>query len=149
MDLGICLLSGLWYNSIREVNNMLTIVTTCSDPALAAILFAVKNIMHLLQIIGPIAAIISIIWQFVKLTANPDDKKGVGKIRNSAIALVVLFIIPVVTDAAFALLDDSLVISDCWNNTTHRRGNGRLWIAVFLDNERMGCDGFNAPYALT
>lgn len=97
---------------------MLAIETTCSDPALAAILLVVKNILGLLQIIGPLAAIVSIVWQFVKLTANPDDKKGLSKIRNSAIALVVLFMIPVVTNAAFALLDDSLVISDCWNNTT-------------------------------
>ena len=34
-----------------------------------------------------------------------------------------------------------------WFHGKHRRGNGRLWIAVFLDNERMGCDGFNTLIA--
>lgn len=96
---------------------MLVIETTCSEPALAAILLVVKNILGILQIIGPIAAIVSIMWQFAKLTVNPDDKKGLSKIRNSAIALIVLFLVPAATNAFFALLDDSFVISDCWNNT--------------------------------
>ena len=57
---------------------MLVIETTCSEPALAAILLVVKNILGILQIIGPIAAIVSIMWQFAKLTVNPDDKKGLS-----------------------------------------------------------------------
>ena len=49
---------------------------------------------------------------------NPDDKKGLPKIKNSAIALVVVFLIPTIVNAAMYLLNDSLVISDCWNKAS-------------------------------
>lgn len=95
--------------------NFLAISNACSDPAMLSILAVVRKILALFQIIGPILALISLSIHITMMVKNPDDKKALPKVRNSAIALVILFLIPVIVNAAFSLLGDSTVISSCWN----------------------------------
>ena len=52
-------------------------------------------------------------------------KKALPKVRNSAIALVVLFMVPVIVNAFFALLDDSTTLSSCWNSDTSYSTNSQ------------------------
>ena len=53
-----------------------------------------KELVKLIMIIGPILCICSIVYTFIKLMHNPDDKKVFARIKNSFIALGVLFFIP-------------------------------------------------------
>lgn len=92
------------------------IINTCSDPGLANILWIVKNAFNLIQIIGPIIAMVSLVIILLKLFANPENKKLKNALRNWLIALLLLFFIPVIIDATMRLLDDSFSISSCWNN---------------------------------
>lgn len=87
---------------------------TCDDIALRSFLNIVKNFLTLIQIIGPILCMISLILIFVNLSANPDDKKMKAKIKNVVIALILLFMVPVIVDATMLILDDSFKVSSCW-----------------------------------
>ena len=96
-----------------------SIGSACSDPGLASIMSIVKKLLSLFQIIGPILALFSMAYHLTMLMKNPDDKKGLPKLRNSAIALVVLFMVPVIVNASFGMLGDSTSISSCWNNASN------------------------------
>lgn len=88
----------------------------CNDTGLQNLLAITKRILTFIQILGPLLCMISLVIIFVQLINNPEEKKLKGKIKNCLIALVLLFMIPVLVDAAMKLADDSLKISSCWNN---------------------------------
>ena len=90
----------------------------CNDIAIGGLLSVLNNILSIIQVIGPILAIVSITFHFISLVRNPDDKKAMPKIKNSIIALVLLYFIPLIVNIVFGLLGNSNDISACWNNIT-------------------------------
>ena len=72
---------------------MLFLDLECYSQILGNFFAIIKNILFLVQIIGPILCIVSLTLSFITIMTNPDDKKAPGKIKNSAIALVLLFFI--------------------------------------------------------
>lgn len=108
--------------------NILEITSSCSDPALGTVLYVVKNALNIIQLLGPIVSICAMIYHLIMLLKNPEDKKAISKIRNSIIALVVLFMVPVMVNAIMGVLDDSTVLSDCWNNVTVTPGGSGGYI---------------------
>lgn len=88
---------------------------TCSDVAMANILAIVKRVMGLIQIIVPILLIIGLIIIFIRMIINPDEKKHFKRLRNSVLALALVFIIPVLVNVVMLLFDDSFSLSRCWN----------------------------------
>ena len=112
--------------------------SACSDPALANILATVKRILSFVQIIGPILAIVSLSIHLVMLVKDPDDKdkKKLHKIHNSIIALMVLFFVPVIVNAAFSLLGDNTNFSSCWNNaSTNNNGRSGNYVSPYNNDE--------------
>ena len=91
------------------------ITNNCSSQALASILNILKNILTVIQIIGPILLIISLTVTIVKLMNNPDEKKLKGKIRNEIIAIILLFSVPFIINATMSLLGDNFSVAECWN----------------------------------
>ena len=88
----------------------------CSSSDVAFIFSILKNIMKLIQIIGPILAIIALALHFIQLMKDPDNKKLLPKIKNTIIALLLLFFIPVFVDALFGILGSKTSFSACWNS---------------------------------
>jgi len=116
---------------------LLDITSACNDAGLASILVIVKRILGVIQIIGPILAMVSLTIHITMLVKDPEDKKRIPKIRNSAIALVVLFLIPVIVNAAMGLLDDSTELSSCWNNASYNGNNGGgNYVSPYDDNNK-------------
>lgn len=95
--------------------NILVTVSSCTDTALASILSTVRRILSLICIIAPILLIIMSAIHLVNLVKNPDEKKNFKKLINSLIATAVLFFIPTFVNAFMYMLDDSIMISSCWN----------------------------------
>lgn len=95
--------------------NFLSIQYACSDSAMLALLTIVRRILAFIQIVGPLLALVSLSIHIIRLMKNPDDKKGWPRVKNSSIALVMLFFIPTIVNAAFGMLGDSTEISSCWN----------------------------------
>lgn len=93
---------------------LLDIVSNC-DYGLANVIVIVKKFIDIVQILAPIVLITYGIMQFVKMVANPEDKKHWSKIKNMLIALVIIFMVPVILDTVMGLLGEDYTISACWN----------------------------------
>ena len=92
----------------------MNIVSSCSDYALVGILSVVKNILLILQIVAPILCMISLAITFIKLVKDPDDKKLLVKVRNTIIALFMVFFVPVFVNVGFGIAGESTNVSSCW-----------------------------------
>ena len=97
----------------------LEISSSCSDPAIIIILKIIKSSLSLIQMIGPILAIVSLIYTVVMLIKNPDEKKYVKRIKNSLIALLLVFFVPVIVNTLMGVLGETTKFSDCWNNISN------------------------------
>ena len=95
-------------------------INSCSSAELMQILFVVKRIMNIIMIVAPILAIIFLSVLFTKKIINPDDKKILSSIDNLLKALLVLFLIPAIVNAAMYILGSKTNFSSCWNNATNR-----------------------------
>ena len=86
--------------------HIIDIITSCNDSSLKEILLIVKKILGLIQLLGPLLAIVSLVYTFIMLVNKPDDKKLPKRITNSLLALIIMFFIPVIVNAVFYILDD-------------------------------------------
>lgn len=97
---------------------MLFLDLECYNQTLGNFFAVTKNILSLIQIVGPILCIISLTVSFINMMTNPDEKKTPNKIKNAAIALVVLFFIPLLINVVMGLVSDNTQVSACWKNAT-------------------------------
>ena len=88
----------------------------CYSTLLKIVVGPLKDLVSLFQIIGPILCIISLGYTFVKLMQHPDDKKIFARIKNSLIALGVLFFIPLLVNAVISMIDKNY--SYCWKEAS-------------------------------
>lgn len=96
---------------------MLYLAVSCSDAGLASILKICRNVLTIIQILGPILAGISAVINLTKAMANPEDKKLMGRFKTMIIALLMLFFIPTIVDVSMRMFDNSFNVSACWNET--------------------------------
>ncbi len=89
---------------------------SCSSPALAVTLRALRKILSIIQIVGPILLIVSLSIQLTQMMASPDDKKLPKKIFNSILATVLLFFIPLFIEIVMGWMGQNFTISACWNS---------------------------------
>ena len=104
-------------------------LSVCNDASLNGIFYVVKNILNIIMIIAPILAIICLAIVLTRKVVNPDDKKGLSRIKNIGVALVFLFFIPVVVNVLMSILGTNYVISDCWNNA-QKPGTSTSYIPI-------------------
>ena len=100
-------------------------VSECANPALSTILPPLKGILTLIQIIGPILLIISLVVQFSKSMMNPEDNKNIKKIITTIVAIFLLFFTPIFINAVMAMLGDDFTISECWNKAGKGNDNSK------------------------
>ena len=80
-------------------------------------LFAIfKNILKLIQIIGPIIMIVFLTINLSTLVKDPEEKKVPKKIKNSFIALVLLFVLPIIVNATITLILGNSNAGLCYKN---------------------------------
>lgn len=115
----------------------LNLANTCSDLALAGFLGAFQNILKLVQIIGPLLCIISLIILFTNMISNPEDKKAPKKIRNAALALVVVFCVPLLVNVVVSLVDDSSNLKLCWENKIERPDKTATYIEDNIEKKKL------------
>ena len=93
---------------------MINMLFVC-DSGISQILLFVKNTLNMIMIVAPILAIIYISIGIAKLVRNPDEKNGLGKLKNILIALTVIFFIPLFINVLFYMIGENSAVSDCWN----------------------------------
>ncbi len=101
---------------------LLSVYSGCSSAALGATLAILKRIMNLIQIIVPILLMISLTLNLIKLVSNPDDKKALPKIKNAALAAVIVFMIPVFVNVVMNMLGENFSVSACWSSVNNPTG---------------------------
>ena len=111
---------------------ILDVLDTCNDPSLSTFLAVVKNILLLIEIIVPAALLIAGTVEFVRLSINPEDKKGFRKILNKVIAAFIVFAIPVLINMVMGLVGESTEFTKCWNNATFNSDPSN---ATYIDDD--------------
>lgn len=96
--------------------NLLTADVTCSSVGLANILSIIKTCLNIIQIAGPIIGMVALVINFTKLMANPEEKKYSTSLKNSLIAMVMLFFLPFIINLTMGLLDNTFNLANCWTN---------------------------------
>ena len=88
----------------------------CNSIVLYNALVIIRRALSIIQIIGPIVAIISLAISLVLLTTNPEEKKYIKRIKNSLIATLILFFIPAIINFIMALpsIQDNTTLGSCW-----------------------------------
>ena len=99
--------------------NYFQLLSGCNSQALSIILNVAKQLLNLIQIAGPILLIISLGYTFIKLMQHPDDKKLISRLKNSALALILVFFIPLLVNVVMNMTDGSSQFSACWKENTN------------------------------
>ena len=85
---------------------------SCPGQVMSGFVYIAKTIVYLIWIMGPIIAIISLSLNLALLMKDPDNKKLPKKVKNSVIALILLFFIPTLVFLTVSLTDNDF--SACW-----------------------------------
>ena len=83
------------------------------------ILMVLKRGLTIIQILGPVLAIVSLMITLFKMVGNSDlgeMEKNKKRIKNSLIALVTIFFIPLFINILMYLVGNNTVLTECWNN---------------------------------
>ena len=105
------------------------------NQVLSWIFVVVRYIMLAINIICPILLIVSLVKQFIVMMAKPDDKKEFSKIKNSILALIFVFFIPLIINLVISWCDDTYHISQCIENANYEAGNSQ-YIETNDDGEK-------------
>ena len=111
-------------------------VSSCNDPGLLSVLSIVRRILSLIQIIGPILALVSLSIHLIRLVKNPEDKNGMKRVHNSVLALMLLFFIPMMVNVVFGWLDTSTTLSSCWNSADYKQQKETTYVPVEGDKKK-------------
>lgn len=116
----------------------------CSDPALSATLKLTKSMISVIGTIAPIVLLTISVINIIRLVINPDEKKNVSKIKNSLIAAVVIFMVPVLVNVVMQMLDENFTVTSCWNSAGDYNGPHRY---IKLSDQRTPSNIFTDPSA--
>ena len=78
----------------------------CNSTVLKVVLGPIKQLVNLIMIIGPILCICSIVYTFIKLMQNPDNKKIYSRIKDLALKICEDIIMNGTSVNIFKLLDN-------------------------------------------
>lgn len=95
----------------------------CNSTVLKVVLGPVKNLISLIQIIGPLLCICSLIFLFIRSMQNPDDKKIFFKIKNSILACAITFFVPLFVTVVLGMVDFNYNFSSCWKSDSTYSGS--------------------------
>ena len=119
----------------------MNLLAVCNNAYLGVLLGIVKNGLKLIQIVGPILLLISLGFTFVKLMQRPDDKKIFARIKNSLLAVAILFFIPTLVMAVLNMVDETSEFGACWKNGATGNTGTPGYIEVDKDNDRTNIIG--------
>jgi len=98
---------------------VLEVINECKSPMLQGLLSITKTVLLLIEIIAPILLILSLTYNITGIMQSPDDsKKRIAKLKNSVIALVTIFFIPILINVVMGLVGEKTTFSDCWKNAS-------------------------------
>ena len=88
----------------------------CEDISLARLLYIIKNIIQIIQIVTPIILILSISIRLFNIVRDPLKEKDKKNIINSIIAAFIIFIIPILLNLVMGIIGEKTNFTSCYNN---------------------------------
>ena len=79
----------------------------CSSEVVLAYLIIFNKLLNLIRILAPILLLVSLAITFMKLMADPDNKKLTKSIKNKFIAILFLFFIPTIVRATIYIVTNN------------------------------------------
>lgn len=116
-------------------------MSVCNSSLLSGVLGVFKSLLSIIQLFGPLLLIVSLIYTFIKLMQNPDDKKLISRIKNSFLALVVVFFVPLFVTMTLNLVDESSSFGACWKNAGNGGFGSPNYIEMDSDKDRVNIVG--------
>lgn len=95
----------------------MNILFACDNAVIGIFAGVVKNLLSIIQIAGPILCMISLVYTFILMAQNPDEKKHPKRIKNSILALIILFFIPLIVNVVMDMSAGTSEFSNCWNQS--------------------------------
>lgn len=92
----------------------------CSDYGVVPIIKILKTIFQMIQILGPVLAMVSLAILFLKIIGHSNEKEYLlykKQIKNCIIALVVTFFLPIFVNLVMNMtfMVDNFTVSECWS----------------------------------
>ena len=103
----------------------------CNDYAVVRFLTIIKSSLDIIRIIGPILSMVALVFFFIRLMGNPEDKKVKKGLTNSIIALIVLFLIPTIINVTIGLVVGDFSLQNCLEQA--ERKNNQVDYSQFAD----------------
>ncbi len=105
------------------------VLTSCTDYGIVPIIKIIRNIFMILQIIGPTLAIVSIMKICLEAVIASDMKMIIeqrNKIRNSVIALLITFFLPIIVNLTMSitLMQNTFQVAACWDEANNIKLGG-------------------------
>ena len=118
---------------------------SCNEYALMPLLKVFKNIMDIIHIVGPVLAFVSLGISSFKLVTDSsmnNKDKNVKAIKNSLVALAVLFFLPLLINLVMYLIGDKFRVTECWNtiDTVTFTSKSEFKGHQFVDEDEDGID---------
>ncbi len=106
---------------------------TCADPGIIQITKVLKTLFQMIQILGPILAMVSLGIIFFKSVVASDQKdfeSNKKKIKNCIIALLITFFLPIFVNLTMAatFMKDTFEISSCWKEVDSYKNSPSKYI---------------------
>ena len=95
---------------------ILDLTVYCSDPALGIILQILKRVFVIIEVITPIALLISLGVLFGKMVMDPENKKLMKNVHDVIIGCIIVFLLPALLNLTMTILGEKYTLSECWNN---------------------------------
>jgi len=95
---------------------LLVISNDCSSPVLGSLLSVLRDGLNIIGIGVPILLIVMASVNIVRMIRNPDDNKGLSRIKNQFMAAAIVFFVPMFVNVLMQILGSNTTLSECWNN---------------------------------
>lgn len=123
----------------------------CTDYGLAVFLSYVKKFFNIICLIVPIVLMVMLVIHFIKMMANPEEKKNIPALINKFIATIVIFLLPMIINLLFSISSIQIELTTCWAEADELERLSKLTSLVYDADEEekkripLGFDSVEIP----
>lgn len=109
----------------------------CQNESLLKVIYLIKTILNMAQVVIPIILIIWCIWDAIRnmISQNGWDGKIIKRIINKFLAAVFVFVLPTIINIVLELLgQNGYQVGTCWEEASKEKANNTISIKEEVKN---------------
>ncbi len=83
--------------------------SVCLQPLFLRMIYIIGRIINIVRFVVPIVLIIRAAIDMYKHVINPEDKEGLGNIKNKIIASIIVFLTPTIVSLLYSFIEKTIV----------------------------------------